>query len=187
MTLQSSHTSSNNSDGDTTTYRTLINELKVLNADNWPDQPVNSDTLDRLYGEEEVSSLAQRFRVDERSSLRAFREYKDAGGKRVPDELKHLLTAVDTTPLCTAECERGYSQMNLIITPARNSLAVSTVSELLFCKLVGPPLPLFKPKQYVQSWLAKGKHLADDVNSKIRNQPGNDNANEYKPNCCKLA
>ena len=58
--------------------------------------------------------------------------------------------------------------MNLIVSPTRNQLAVATVSSLLFAKLVGPPLKEFKPNPYVSSWLAMGKHDADDTNSKAR-------------------
>ena len=57
--------------------------------------------------------------------------------------------------------------MNLIMSPTRNSLAVKTVSCLLFGKLVGPPLQHFNPAEYVKSWLMAGKHSADDTNSKV--------------------
>jgi len=56
--------------------------------------------------------------------------------------------------------------MNLIMTATRNCLAVRTASCLLFGKLVGPPLSLFNPLPYVRSWLAAGKHSANDTNSK---------------------
>ena len=79
--------------------------------------------------------------------------------------MKPLLLAMDTVPVCTAECERGFSQINLIVGPTRNSLAVTTVSCLLFGKLVGPPIGKFAPLAYVKSWLAAGRHSADDVNS----------------------
>ena len=102
-----------------------------------------------------------------RPVVRAFREYRDNGGKQVPAGLQLLLTAL-TIPVCTAECERGFSQMNLIVSPTRNQLAVATVSSLLFAKLVGPPLKEFKPSPYVSSWLAMGKHDADDTNSMAR-------------------
>ena len=132
-----------------------------------------------MYGDDDVTALAQRFKVDViRQSIRAFREYLDNGGKRFPEELKPLMTAIDTVPVCTAECERGFSQMNLILTRARNSLSVSTVSNLLFGKLVGPPLGSFKPSRYVQSWLAKGRHAASDKNSKIKSKQSPDS--EYR-------
>ena len=56
--------------------------------------------------------------------------------------------------------------MNLIVTPARNSLLTQNVSSLLFIKIVGPPLDKFEPLKYVKSWLALGHHLGQDTNSK---------------------
>jgi hypothetical protein len=93
----------------------------------------------------------------------------------VPEGLQPLMLAIDTIPVCTAECERGFSQMNLIVSTTRNFLALSTVADLLFGKLVGPPLTQFKPKVYVLSWLAKGHHSADDTKSKSRVEPEFDN------------
>ena len=84
-----------------------------------------------------MSALAERLGLETRTTVRASSEYLDNGGKKVPDQLKPLFLAIDTIPVCTAECERGFSQMNLILSPVRNSLSVSTVSSLLFAKLVG--------------------------------------------------
>ena len=47
--------------------------------------------------------------------------------------------------------------MNLLLTSARNSLYITTLSSLLFLKMVGPPLQHFQPLKYVKSWLAKGR------------------------------
>jgi hypothetical protein len=175
LTSQSSHVSSKDR-SDAVNYQTLLNKIKLLYPDNWPDTTMDEDAL---YGNVEVASLAESFQLDARQCVRAFREYRDTGGRKVPGGLQPLLTAVDTIPVCTAECERGYSQMNLIITPTRNSLAVSTVSALLFCKLVGPPLSLFKPFGYVESWIAQGRHAADDTNSMTRDRLIQDSV--YRP------
>jgi hypothetical protein len=165
LTFQSSHASTSDN-SDAVHYHTFVDQLKVLYPDNWPDELTASTSA--LYGQDEITALAERFGVNARQSVRAFRDYLDNGGKRTPDDLKPLLLAVDTVPVCTAECERGFSQMNLIMSPTRNSLSVSTVSCLLFGKLVGPPLAVFKPARYVQSWIAKGRHSANDTNSKCR-------------------
>lgn len=145
-------------------YNLFIDEVKVLYPINWPDE------VDINYGTDAVSSLARRFNVEERITVRAFREYTDNGGKKIPTNLKPLLRAVSTVPVCTAECERGFSLMNLINTPTRNKLDVSTMSALMFAKAVGPPLRRFKPISYVKSWLAKGSRSADDLNSKVRKE-----------------
>ena len=36
----------------------------------------------------------------------------------------------------------------------------------MLIKLIGPPLQLFKPMVYVNSWFSKGRHLATDTKSK---------------------
>jgi len=164
LTLQSSHVSVRDTQH-AESYNDLIGKLKVLYPENWPELPGDCNLL---YGTDEVACLAEQFRIEVRPVVRAFREYRDNGGKQVPAGLQLLLTAVHTVPVCTAECERGFSQMNLIVSPTRNQLAVATVSSLLFAKLVGPPLKEFKPNPYVSSWLAMGKHDADDTNSKAR-------------------
>jgi len=92
--------------------------------------------------------------IDSRQSIRAFRIFKENGGKRIPPELRPLLLALKTIPVCTTECERGFSQMNLIISRTRNSMLVSTASCLMFGKLVGPSLARFDPLPYVRSWIA---------------------------------
>lgn len=163
LSFQSTNVSSTNYDR-SSEFDDLIGKLKVLDPVSWPDVP-NEQNI--LYGEEEVAALAERFRVDQRQSIRAFREYRECGAKTMPSDLQPLLLAIHTIPISTADCERGFSQMNLIMTPTRNSLAVTTASCLMFGKLVGPPLTMFNPMPYVRSWLAAGKHSAQDKNSKI--------------------
>jgi len=55
-----------------------------------------------------------------------------------------LLNAINNIPISTSECERGFSQMNLIVTPTRASLQLSTVANLMFIKLVSPPVSMLK-------------------------------------------
>lgn len=168
LTVQSSHVSTV---GKTNTspaeYDEIVTWSKMLDPETWPEFPALSgeSAASSLFGESEVQSMSERLNVDGRQSIRGFRLFKENGGKRVPPELRPLLLALSTIPVCTAECERGFSQMNLIISPTRNSLLVKTTSCLLFGKLVGPPLARFDPLPYVKSWIAAGRHSADDVNS----------------------
>ena len=67
----------------------------------------------------------------------------------------------------TAECERGFSQMNLVSTDLRNALNVVTISNLLFVKLNGPPLDLWKPNTYALNWLRS--HNAAEQNASRTN------------------
>jgi len=76
LTFQSSHVSTTDNSG-AVHYQILISQLKVLCADNWPDEAVTSCPL---YGEDEVTSLAERFDISVRPSVR---DYRDNGGKRI--------------------------------------------------------------------------------------------------------
>ncbi|KII65997.1 hypothetical protein RF11_15812 [Thelohanellus kitauei] len=75
-----------------------------------------------------------------------------------------------TISISSSECERGFSQMNLIIPPIRASLMTKTVSSLIFIRLVGPPLTFFDPSKYVDWWLLRGRHSAVDSQSRKRNR-----------------
>nr|XP_022906381.1 zinc finger protein 862-like [Onthophagus taurus] len=90
-----------------------------------------------------------------------------SGGKEeIPDDLKPLLNVIASIPISTSECERNFSSMNEIVTPLRSSLSVETTAALLFINCVGPPLTQFNPEKYVRSWLAKGRHSADNSASR---------------------
>lgn len=157
---------------DKTGYNKFIEELKVLYPQHWP------ESTDAMYGETEVESLCQRFDIDSpRAVIRAYREYRDSDGKCIPDKLKELFVSVNSISISSAECERGFSQMNLICSQNRASLHTSTISYLLFLNLVGPPLSKFNPVPYVRSWIAKGHRTATDVCSKTRNREEEENRN----------
>jgi len=52
-------------------YDELLKDLDVLNVQNWPDK------YDIQYGDKNVRRLAIQFQVDETSTIRGFREFKD--------------------------------------------------------------------------------------------------------------
>lgn len=116
-----------------------------------------------------METLCQQFCIENpRQVIRAFREFRENNGAFVPDELKGLLAAINTVPISSAECERGFSQMNLICTANRSALLPSTISTLLFLCLVGPPLTRFNPIPYVKSWITQGHRSARDQRSRER-------------------
>jgi hypothetical protein len=77
-----------------------------------------------------------------------FREYLI--DKKIPEELVSLKSLLDTIPISPSECKRGFSQMNLTVTPSRSSLLINTISALLFIRIVVPLLSQFDPTKYVQ-------------------------------------
>lgn len=136
-------------------YQSFLNNIKALQPFNWPDD------CGVCYAEKEIQELCSLFKLDDgRQIQRGMREYidlvrlKSVGEVKppAPKELKPLLQAVNTLVISTAECERGFSQMNIVST-TKSALEVKSMSALLFIMCVGSPLKMFKPDVYVKSWL----------------------------------
>ena len=83
-------------------------------------------------------------------------------------EFRKLLFAVDTVPVSTAACERGFRAMNDICTPLRSLLTVNHISSCMYNQIVGPPLIMLRPECYVKSWLAKDRRAATSLHGKAR-------------------
>src|SRR6476469_9422312 len=96
---------------------------------------------------------AKVFKLNKRSITNGFRDYLDCRGKDCPVTLKPLEDCLKTLPCSTAECERGFSIMNNILTDLRSSLSIKHVESLMFIKLNGTPLAQFQALPYVKSWL----------------------------------
>jgi hypothetical protein len=62
----------------------------------------------------------------------------------------------------------GIFQNEPHLTSTRVYLSTTTVSALLFVRVVGQPLPHFSATKYVESWIPRGPHSAVDTNSKER-------------------
>ena len=82
-----------------------------------------------------------------------YRDLKDAKDMGVVGpELRNLINAFHTLTISTAECERSFSQMNLI---CRSMLSIEQMSARMFINISGPPLAQWCPLAYVKSWLGK--------------------------------
>ena len=64
------------------------------------------------YGESELQELCAKFKLPSSTTNEAFREYKDSNGVVITQQFRKLLFAIDTIPVSTAACERGFSVMN---------------------------------------------------------------------------
>lgn len=132
----------------------FVEQLKVLEPEYWPTE------IQPGFGQTEVEQLCKRFKLNINRTLTAYRDYLD-NSRRVPEGLRELINCTTIIPCSSADCERGFSSMNNIVTPIRNALTVSHVSSLLFVKLQGPPLRRWKPDPYVTTWLRRHRSAAD--------------------------
>lgn len=135
----------------------LLSLAKVLCPSVWPED----ETAKMLYGDKELTALAKLLGLNVPAALAEFREHK-INTERVGKTLRQLKQTVEIFPIASAECERGFSAMNLQHTATRNSLLISTVSSLLMIHINGPPLAFWPVTKYVMSWLKKGRHAATD-------------------------
>jgi len=62
---------------------------------------------------------------------------------------------------CTAECERGFSCMNITMTYLRSTLLIDHVASLMFINIHGPPVCRWNPQTYVNSWTVRHRDAAD--------------------------
>ncbi|KAJ8880713.1 hypothetical protein PR048_017183 [Dryococelus australis] len=86
----------------------------------------------------------------------------------MPEKLFHLRNTLHVTPVSSSECERGFPQMNIIVTPDRAALLTETIKNIRFIRIVGPPLTSFEPSKYVKTWLLRRRHSPKDASSKSR-------------------
>uniref|UniRef100_A0A3P8SQN1 DUF4371 domain-containing protein n=1 Tax=Amphiprion percula TaxID=161767 RepID=A0A3P8SQN1_AMPPE len=148
-------------------YNSLINQMAVLNPDSWvQDNP--------HYGEEEVKGLCDVLSINDKEAHIGFIEYKASGGRNIPDKLKKLFTAVNTLSASNADCERGFSTMNNILTEYRGRLTTVNASNLLLISSVSPPCKKWDPLPYVKTWLGKGRRAAHATSGMARNDPTED-------------
>jgi hypothetical protein len=143
-------------------YAELIESLKILNKSNWNQE----DEYD--YGRNEIRFLCNKFGIDIRSTLNDFSFFLSNNVTR--HSLQKLLNAIELIPISNAECERGFSQMNLICNDLRCRLNVTTLSNLLFLKINGPNLNDLNVKKYVRSWILKHKSADMNHNTKTKKE-----------------
>lgn len=79
--------------------------------------------------------------------------------KHYKEDYPHILAAIDlvlSLPSSTVECERGFSQLNMIKTDWRNRLNNSTVNDVMRVLLLSPSIDLFEPTAAVNLWFEDG-------------------------------
>lgn len=136
----------------------VVKSITVLDQTLWPEE--EAERL--LYGEVEVKRLSKTLGLNSSVILDQFRMLK--AGYSEGEDLKSFKNDLMCLPISTAECERGFSEMNLARCKLRNALTISRVSQLLFLKINGPQLHNFNTAKYVRSWINKGHRSATSQN-----------------------
>ena len=133
----------------------LLSQLAVMDSNFWP------SVMDPDYGEAAIKDLCKHFHLPFSSIRDGYCDLRNSGGRQVTRNLKPLVMAVNTLPCSTAECERGFSCMNLIMSDLRSTLLVDHVSALMFISIHGPPVSKWQPQAYVRSWLVRHGDATD--------------------------
>lgn len=71
-------------------------------------------------------------------------------------QIRKLVEIVLCVPISTAEVERGFSILSHIRYDRRSSLLPTTLRDILFIRVNGPPPSHFKVEPYVKSWYKQG-------------------------------
>ena len=61
-------------------------------------------------------------------------------------------------PVSTADCERGFSCMNRIVTPLRNRLKTENIDKLVRLSAEGPEVHEFDFEKAISKWTNLGPH-----------------------------
>lgn len=141
----------------------LYEQLNVLKPETWP-TPVPV-----LFGELELRQLCNPLRVNHSTVKQDFRDFKENETMPLRGGLVKLKQVADTLAVSTAECERGFSLMNTIISPVRNQLKIHNLSCLMFINLVGPPLEKWNPEKHVKKWVMT-RRSADHIGCRKRQE-----------------
>jgi hypothetical protein len=145
----------------------LFEKVACIVPSTWP------PTLSSTYGEDHLRSLCSFFRLEFNAVRNEYRDFKD-NQNLIGGQLSQLRRFVDLIAVSTSECERGFSTMNDVCSSRRTRLLVTHISSLMFIKLVGPPIQLWKPEKYVNRWLST-RRLADSTACMARKEPDYNN------------
>src|SRR6218665_2031868 len=125
-------------------------EKELSQATQALDHSLFTSELSPEFGESDVKFMCAKFGLSFSDLKFAYRNFKDSRGSVISNEL--LKSVINTIPVGTAACERGFSKMNIICSPLRTRLTLKDTSSLMFVSLSGPPVMLFEPLKYVKSW-----------------------------------
>ena len=129
-------------------------DFKILIPSEWPEGCTEN------YGDDAVRRLCTRFHEDADILVPAMREFIETPDQ-FPKALVRLKALIETFSPSSAECERGFSTMNIVCTDLRNRLAVKNMSSCMFISINGPSLKDFKATKYARLWLSDHRGAFD--------------------------
>ena len=139
-----------------------IKSFEVLYPEFWPEVETPWKK-----GEEIVKSICDRFLLDSTGVAFDFREYH-SNPRKVLKSIQRLIdSVVKIIPISSSEAERGFSQMNITMTPRRNSLTINNTSALLFISVNGPPCHLWSPMWAFNEWQRLHRLATDQQSRKV--------------------
>lgn len=159
----------------------------VFDFHQWPNKEENPDDFNN-FGNEEIDKLVELYgpvltdeerqsAADEWLDLKNYilrnpnpkrslvTAYESILVDKDAEHLAHILPLVTimlTISPTTAECERGFSQLNQVKTQLRTSLNQETLSALLRIRIDGPDVSDFNPTSSIIKWMETGsgsRHL----------------------------
>ena len=143
----------------------LLKDCTFLDKRRWP---TSDDRI--IYGDREVMKVAEFFKQNVMNAVSSFREAKSGLDS---SDFKEFCNVIKIFPVCTAECERGFSAMNDVFTKDRNRLSVNVCNAVLFLNINGPPITHVNFAKYVVDWLkshrsARGQNRVSCSTTKLR-------------------
>jgi len=106
----------------------ILHDILVFDTATWPTLP------DIHFGEKEVCRLCERINFEPREAIVGMREFVSEKPADIPDGLTKLHVCLKTLLCSTAECERGFSLMNIISTDLRSVILVEKPFKFNACE-----------------------------------------------------
>lgn len=136
-------------------YENLLSTVNLLDRSKHPANVTNP----WKEGESKLDRLSKLLKTD--IDLNEFRDLVD--GREEGSTIKHAKKLLKVIAINSAECERGFSLMNITLNKQRNRLSIKTLYDLMTVKLLGKPLNDFDPLPYVIGFLREGHRTADST------------------------
>ncbi|XP_060871359.1 E3 SUMO-protein ligase KIAA1586-like [Metopolophium dirhodum] len=139
--------------------KTMLEDIQVI------DEVFKVATND-AKGEDEVKRVSRTL---------GFSEFESVVDFRSRNVFSSFMKALNILPTSTADCERGFSDMNLTITDLRTRLNIENVSDLMFISINGPSVADFNPRPYIKIWLRDHRSAVSTPRGKERKEIDDEN------------